>query len=468
MHSIKEKIRSVEMKSAQNDMTVGNPMKIIFGFTLPIFIGNVFQQFYNMADAVIVGKFVGNKALAAVGSTGTIMFLIYGFVVGMTAGFTVLTAQKFGAGDMKGMRKTVAGAGILSFVVGVLLTILFMVFMKPLLILMNTPSDIFADAYSYIMIVSGGILAQMLYNLLSSILRALGNSKLPLVFLIISALLNIVLDLVFIVGFGMGAKGAAVATVIAQGVSGILCLFYIIAKIPILHLKREDLDVGSTIYKNQLRIGVPMALQYSITAIGTMMVQSSLNILGFTLVAAYTAAGKIEQVVTQAYVAMGTTMATYAAQNMGAGSVKRIREGFKACTVIGVVYSFVAAGFIMTVGKYMTYLFVSEDVDIIMNSVDIYLKCIGIFFIPLAVVNIYRNGIQGLGYGLLPMMAGVAELIGRGVVAVIAGAKRSYPGVCLAGPAAWVLAGGLLIVMYYFIMNVNMRKIFGTNGKDHK
>ena len=467
MHSIKEKIRSVEMKSAQNDMTVGNPMKIILGFTLPIFIGNVFQQFYNMADAVIVGKFVGNKALAAVGSTGTIMFLIYGFVVGMTAGFTVLTAQKFGAGDMKGMRKTVAGAGILSFVVGALLTILFMAFMKPLLILMNTPSDIFADAYSYIMIVSGGILAQMLYNLLSSILRALGNSKLPLVFLIISALLNIVLDLVFIVGFGMGAKGAAVATVIAQGVSGILCLFYIIAKIPILHLKREDLDVGSTIYKNQLRIGVPMALQYSITAIGTMMVQSSLNILGSTLVAAYTAAGKIEQVVTQAYVAMGTTMATYAAQNMGAGSVKRIREGFKACTVIGVVYSFVAAGFIMTVGKYMTYLFVSEDVDIIMNSVDIYLKCIGIFFIPLAVVNIYRNGIQGLGYGLLPMMAGVAELIGRGVVAVIAGAKRSYPGVCLAGPAAWVLAGGLLIVMYYFIMNVNMRKIFGTNGKDH-
>ena len=266
----------------------------------------------------------------------------------------------------------------------------------------------------------------------------------------------------------MGAKGAAVATVIAQGVSGILCLFYMIAKIPILHLKREDLYVGSTIYKNQLRIGVPMALQYSITAIGTMMVQSSLNILGSTLVAAYTAAGKIEQVVTQAYVAMGTTMATYAAQNMGAGSVKRIREGFKACTVIGVVYSFVAAGFIMTVGKYMTYLFVSEDVDIIMNSVDIYLKCIGIFFIPLAVVNIYRNGIQGLGYGLLPMMAGVAELIGRGVVAVIAGAKRSYPGVCLAGPAAWVLAGGLLIVMYYFIMNVNMRKIFGTNGKDHK
>ena len=261
----------------QNDMTVGNPMKIILSFTLPIFIGNVFQQFYNMADAVIVGKFVGNKALAAVGSTGTIMFLIYGFVVGMTAGFTVLTAQKFGAGDMKSMRKTVVGAGVLSFIVGALLTVLFMVFMKPLLTLMNTPSDIFADAYAYIMIVSGGILAQMLYNLLSSILRALGNSKLPLYFLIISALLNIVLDLVFIVGFHMGAKGAAVATVIAQGTSGVLCLFYIIAKVPVLHLKREDFYVESDIYKTQLRIGIPMALQYSITAIGTMMVQSSLN-----------------------------------------------------------------------------------------------------------------------------------------------------------------------------------------------
>ena len=456
------------MKTAQNDMTVGNPMKIILSFTMPIFIGNVFQQFYNMADAVIVGKFVGNKALAAVGSTGTIMFLIYGFVVGMTAGFTVLTAQKFGAGDMTGMRKTVAGAGILSFIIGAILTAVFMIFMKPLLTLMNTPSDIFTDAYSYIMIVSGGILAQMLYNLLSSVLRALGNSKTPLYFLILSALLNIVLDLVLIVGFKMGAPGAAVATVIAQGVSGVLCLFYIIVKIPILHLTRDDLHVGSTIYGIQLRIGLPMALQYSITAIGTMMVQSALNILGSTLVAAYTAAGKIEQVVTQAYVAMGTTMATYGAQNMGAGNVSRIRQGFKSCTIIGVIYSFAAATFIMTVGKYMTYLFVSEDVELIMNSVDIYLKCIGIFFIPLAVVNIYRNGIQGLGYGLLPMMAGVAELVGRGVVAVIAAQQRSYTGVCLASPAAWILAGSLLIGMYYYIMNVHMRKIFGTNGKEPK
>ena len=441
-------------------MATGSPMKIIFNFTLPIFIGNVFQQFYNMADAVIVGKFVGNKALAAVGSTGTIMFLIYGFVVGMTAGFTVLTAQKFGAGDMPAMRRTVVGASFLSLVVGLVLTAAFMVFMKPWLVLMHTPEDIFADAYAYIMIISAGILAQMLYNLLASILRALGNSKVPLYFLILAALLNIVLDLVLIIVFHMGAAGAAVATVISQGISGVLCLFYIIRKVPLLRLTRDDRHLSGDLLRTQIRIGIPMALQYSITAVGTMMVQSALNILGSTLVAAYTAAGKIEQIVTQAYVAMGTTMATYGAQNMGAGDVSRIRQGFKASTIIGVIYAIVSAALVMTVGKYMTYLFVSEDVALIMDSVNTYLICVGIFFIPLAIVNIYRNGIQGLGYGLLPMMAGVAELVGRGVVAVIAAGQKSYLGVCLASPAAWVLASLLLIGMYYYVVKIDLKKIF--------
>lgn len=448
------------MKTVQHDMTSGSPMKMILSFTFPIFIGNVFQQFYNMADAVIVGKFVGTKALAAVGSTGTIMFLIYGFVVGMTAGFTVLTAQKFGAGDMRAMRQTVAGASILSLIVGVILTAVFMILMKPWLMAMNTPTDIFADAYAYIMIVSAGILAQMLYNLLASVLRALGNSKVPLYFLILSALLNIVLDLVLIIVFHMGAAGAAVATVVSQGVSGLLCLVYIVKCVPVLRMSRDDWRPSGHLLKTQMRIGIPMALQYSITAIGTMMVQSSLNILGSTLVAAYTAAGKIEQVVSQAYVALGTTLATYSAQNIGAGDVPRIRRGFRATTWIGVIYSFAAAALVMTVGKYMTYLFVSEDVELIMDSVDLYLKCVGILFIPLAIVNIYRNGIQGLGYGLLPMMAGVAELVGRGVMSVIAAQQKSYLGVCLASPAAWVLAAALLIGMYFYVIKIDLKKIF--------
>lgn len=454
------------MKAAQYDMTVGNPTKIILNFTLPIFIGNVFQQFYNMADAVIVGKFVGTKALAAVGSTGTIMFLIYGFVVGMTAGFTVLTAQKFGAGDLPAMRRTVAGASILSLIIGLILTAAFMLLMKPWLHLMNTPSDIYTDAYAYIMIISGGILAQMLYNLLASILRALGNSKVPLYFLIFSALLNIALDLFFIIVFHMGAAGAAIATIISQGVSGLLCLVYIIKKVPILHMTREDWHPEGALLKRQMQIGIPMALQYSITAIGTMMVQSSLNIFGSTLVAAFTAASKIEQVVTQAYVALGTTIATYGAQNMGAGNILRIRKGFRSSTIIGIVYSFAAAALVMTVGKYMSYLFVSEDVALIIDSIDIYLKCVGAFFIPLTIVNIYRNGIQGLGYGLLPMMAGVAELIGRGVVAIIAARQHSYLGVCLASPAAWVLAAALLLVMYFYIVKFDLKKIISRREKE--
>lgn len=442
-------------------MTAGNPTKIILDFTFPIFIGNVFQQFYNMADTVIVGKFVGTKALAAVGRTGTIMFLILGFVLGMTAGFTVLTAQKFGAGDMKAMRQTVGGAAVLSILVTIVLTAGSMLFMKPLLHFMHTPADIFDDAYSYIMIICAGIAAQMLYNLLASVLRALGNSKVPLYFLILSALLNIVLDLVLIIVFHLGAPGAAYATVISQGVSGVLCLVYIVKKIPVLHLEREDWKPKAHLLKIQLGIGIPMALQYSITAIGTMMVQTSLNLLGSGLVAAFTAASKIEQVVTQAYVALGTTMATYCAQNIGAGKVQRIRSGFRSATIMSFVYAVISGILIMTVGKYMTYLFVSGDVAEIMASVDIYLKCVGIFFIPLAVVNLYRNGIQGMGYGILPMMAGVAELVGRGIVAVIAAGKRSYVGVCLASPIAWIFAAALLIVMYFYIMKHDMKKFEG-------
>ena len=436
----------------EKDMTTGSPAWAIFHFVLPVFLGNVFQQFYSMADTIIVGKFVGNKALAAVGSTGTIMFLIITSLIGMTVGFTVLTSQRFGAGDMDGMRKTVGCAAILSVIVSVVATAVSMLGMRSLLTIMNPPADIFDDAYAYIMIICGGIFAQVLYNYLASVLRALGNSRTPLYFLILAAPLNIVLDLVFIIQFHAGAAGAAYATVISQGVSGVLCLLYIWKKVPVLHLKRSDWRLDWHIAKLQLGLGLPMALQYSITAIGTIMVQSALNSLGSTLVAAFTAASKIEQVVTQAYVALGTAMATFCAQNMGAGKISRIRRGFRDATLMGIVYSLFAALLVVTVGKYMTYLFISEEIETILPSVDIYLKCVAAFFIPLTVVNLYRNGLQGMGFGFLPMMAGVAELVGRGVTAVIAAGYGSYFGICMASPMAWVLAGGLLILMYFYIM----------------
>ena len=316
------------------------------------------------------------------------------------------------------------------------------------------PPEIYSEAYGYIMVICAGIVAQVLYNLLASILRALGNSKVPLYFLILAAFLNVVLDLVFIIVFHMGAAGAAYATVISQGVSGAACLIYIFKKVPDLHLKKEDWRLHRDLSLWQIKIGLPMALQYSITAIGTIMVQAALNTLGALSVASFAAASKIEQVVSQAYVALGTTMATYCAQNMGAGRWDRLKKGFSSATVIGSIYAVLAGGAIFLGGKYLVVLFVSEQVGQIMGLADIYLKCAGAMFIPLAVVNIYRNGIQGMGYALLPMMAGVAELIGRGAVALISSRQGSYLGTCMASPAAWILAGALLLAMYFGIMGI--------------
>ncbi len=448
----------------RTDMTAGKPMKILLDFTIPVFIGNVFQQFYNMVDAIIVGKFVGTKALAAVGSTGTIMFLILGFLTGLTAGFTVLTAQKFGAGKMDEMRQTVGNAALLSIVVSVIMTAVSMAGMHSLLKFMNTPADIFKDAYAYIMIICGGIFAQVLYNILASILRALGNSKTPLYFLILAALLNIVLDLVFIVVFHMGAAGAAWATVVSQGVSGLLCLLYIIKAVPELHLSRDDWKYRPYLAKNQISVGIPMGLQYSITAIGAMMVQSALNILGAYAVAAFTAGQKVENIFSQAYVALGTAMATYNAQNVGAGNVQRVREGFRSANIIGVSYAIITGAILIFWGKYFAYLFISDNIDSVLPMVDTYVKCVGFFTIPLHFVNVLRNGIQGMGYGLLPMMSGVAELVGRGVTAVVAAHKRSYVGACLASPAAWIVATILLITMYFYVIKDTERKLGRTTN----
>ena len=434
-------------------------MKVLLEFTLPVFIGNVFQQFYNMVDAVVVGKFVGTKALAAVGSTGTISFLIIGFLLGITAGFTVLTAQKYGAGKMDEMRQTVGNALLLTVIVSIVMTVVSMAGMHSLLKLMNTPEDIFRDAYGYIMIICGGILAQALYNILASILRALGNSKVPLYFLILSALLNVVLDLVFIIVFKLGASGAAWATVIAQGTSGILCIVYIMKCIPELRLTRDDWKLRWNLAAKQIGIGIPMGLQYSITAIGTMMVQTALNMLGSYAVAAFTAGSKIEQIFTQAYVAQGTASATYNAQNIGAGRLDRVKKGFHASHMIGIGYSIVVGAILFIFGKYFAYLFISDNISEVLPMVDTYVKCVAVFFIPLYFVNVLRNGIQGMGYGLLPMMAGVAELAGRGITALVAAQHSSYIGTCLASPVAWIFASCLLGFMYIFVMRDMAKKL---------
>ncbi|GAA0711217.1 MATE family efflux transporter [Paraclostridium ghonii] len=430
------------------DMTTGNPVKLILYFSVPLLIGNIFQQFYSMVDTIIVGRFLGVKALAAVGSTGSMNFLIIGFVLGLTSGFSVLVSQKFGANDIDGVKKSVGSAIVLSVIMSIIITLISVIASKPLLHAINTPSDIMDDAQSYIVVIYGGIFATFFYNMISSILRALGDSKTPLYFLIVSSILNIILDLFFIVNLCMGVAGAAYATVISQGVSGFLCLFYTAKKFPILKLKRSHFKYDSVYFKNHLSIGIPMALQFSITAIGAIILQGAVNSFGSTVVAAHTAASKVEQLVMQPSITFGIAMATYCAQNLGAGNIKRIKEGVKKCTIINISIG-VVGGFVLFIfGEQFVKLFVSDsDPSVITYSMK-YLTTVSFFFIPLSLIFIYRNALQGMGYTLVPMLAGVCELLARTIVAFTLPIFLGYIGVCLAGPIAWIAACIPLIFDY--------------------
>ena len=446
-------------RSKEMDLTTGNPFRSLLKFAIPVILGNLFQLFYTLADSVIVGKTLGADSLAAVGSTSIIIYFVFCFINGFTGGFGICLGQKCGAKDEKGMRKSVAVSTLLSIAFTVVLTLICCLLSHQILRWMQIPADISGEAYDYMFVVLLGTGATVFYNMISNMLRALGDSKTPLYFLILAALLNIVLDLTFIIVLHMGVPGAAWATITAQGVSGVLCLIYIIKYVPELRLKADDWRFRSEIAKKEILVGIPMGLQYSITAIGTMMVQSALNILGSYAVAAFTAGNKIENIFTQAYVAIGTTMATYNAQNIGARKLDRVRQGFNSAHIIGITYAIVTGVIIFFFGKYLSYLFISDNAAEVIPMVDTYVKCVAVFFIPLHFVNALRNGIQGMGYGLLPMLAGVAELAGRGITAMIAAAHKSYFGACMASPMAWVLAGGLLIIMYFYVMKDMKRRL---------
>ncbi|MCF0147498.1 MAG: MATE family efflux transporter [Clostridium sp.] len=431
------------------DMTTGNPIKLILLFSIPLLIGNIFQQFYSMVDTIIVGRFVGVDALAAVGSTGSMGFLINGFVIGLTSGFAVLISQKFGAKNEEGLKKATASALVLSLVSTIIITIISVMFAKPLLHLMNTPDNIINDANKYITIIYGGTIATVAYNILASILRALGDSKTPLYFLIIASILNIILDIVFIVNFNMGVSGAAYATIISQGVSSILCLIYTYKKYKILRLKMEDFKVKKRVYIKHLKIGIPMALQFSITAIGIMTVQGALNIFGSTVIAAYTAASKVLQIVMQPAITFGVTMATYCGQNLGAKNYGRIKEGVKKCTEISIITSIIAGLILVFGGKFFVGLFISNPDASILAYAQECLNYSAIFFIPLGLIFIYRNALQGMGESFVPMMAGAYELIARAIVAFTLPRFIDYTGICLADPIAW-LAAAIPLGLYYF------------------
>ena len=317
-------------KNEVKDLTVGSPMKLILGFAIPMLFGFLFQQFYNMVDTIIVGKCLGVSALAAVGSTGSINFMIIGFCTGACSGFAIPVAQKFGAGDYEGMRKFVANAGWLSAVFAAVMTTIVGFLCMHILQWMNTPEDIIQGAYDYIFVIFLGIPVTYLYNILAGIIRSLGDSKTPVYFLLLSSLMNIALDFFTILVLGMGVSGPAMATVISQGISAVLCLIYIIKHYPILHMHHGEWKPDSRMLRVLCGMGIPMGLQYSITAIGSVVLQTAVNSLGSMAVAAVSTGSKVSMFFCCPFDALGGTMATYAGQSVGAKKLDRVKEGLKA------------------------------------------------------------------------------------------------------------------------------------------
>lgn len=446
------------------DMTTGNPVKLILSFSIPLLIGNVFQQFYNMADAIIVGRFVGVQALAAVGATGSLMFLVIGFIFGLTNGFCVLVAQRFGAKDEKEMRHMVGMSLYLSVGVTLLLTVLMLSTTRPILELMNTPADIIAEADAYISVIYAGMIATMFYNLLAGILRALGDSKTPLYFLVIASLLNVGLDLLFVITFQSGSVGAAYATVISQGVSALLCFIYIVKKFPILRFQKGEMKFRLDSAGKLISVGLPMALQFAITASGVMVLQSAINSFGSTVVGAYTAASKVEQLTTQPLVTFGTTMATYVSQNLGAGKMERIREGVKKGVILTLIASILGTLLVLFFGKGLVSMFITKDQVQAIDSAISYLNIVSFFYIPLSLIFIFRNTLQALGDGLIPMLAGVAEMLVRTFFAFFVATKIGFLGICIANPASWFSAAIPLLITYLIRMDKIKKKEKLLNG----
>ena len=432
-----------------NDMTKGNPLKIFIFFSIPLLIGNIFQQLYSMVDTIIVGRFVGVNALAAVGSTGSLFFLVNGMVLGLTSGFAVLVAQKFGAKDEDGLKKAVASNILLTLISTVIITVIALIVKTPLLKMMNTPDNIFGDANTYITIIFAGIITQALYNMAAGILRSLGDSKTPLYFLIVSSVINIILDLVFIINFKMGVAGAAYATNIAQGISAILCLIYSYKKFPVLRIKKEDFKFGTAYISKHLKIGIPMGLQFSVTAIGIVIVQSAINVFGSTVIAAYTASSKVLQLVMQPSTSFGVTIATYAGQNLGAKRFDRIKNGMKIMNKISVVTSLLAGAVLVFLGKYFVMLFIDNPTPEIFKYAQEVFNYSAVFFILLGFIFVYRNVLQGMGESFVPMMAGVYELAARSVVAFTLPKFIGFTGICLSDPVAWISASVPLMITYY-------------------
>lgn len=423
------------------DLTSGSPLKVILLFSLPLVLGNLFQQFYALADTIIVGRFCGVSALASVGATGSVNYLILGFVIGVCNGFAIPIAQLFGARDYSDLRRHVANAAWLCIAGSVVLTISTVALTRPMMQLMQTPDDIIDGAVIYIGWIFAGIPFIFLYNMVAAIMRALGDSKTPLYFLILTSALNIGLDLLFIIPFQMGVLGAALATDISQVISGVLSFIYLSRKFDVLKMQKSDFAYSKKASIRLLGIGVPMGLQCSITAIGSVIMQWAVNVLGSTAVAAVTAAGKTQGLLTVPMESVGTAMATYAGQNLGASRMDRVRQGVNSAMLIILIYG-VASAFVLhftDVQIMSLFLDTAKEVDIVAMGRE-YLFWNSVFFVPLGALIVWRYSIQGLGFSSLAMLAGVAEMVARTAVAIVLVPILGYFGAELSNPAAWIAA----------------------------
>lgn len=422
------------------NMTEGKPLGLILQFALPLFVGNLLQQTYNIIDAAIVGRFLGQDALASVGASSSVQFLVLGFCIGICCGFGVPVAKWFGAGDYDKMRSCIFNAMILTIGTAVCLTVICALLCPNILHLLSTPEDVFEGAYAYLLIIFLGIPATLLYNFLSAILRSVGDSRTPFLFLACSTVLNILLDLLCIIVFKWGCAGAAIATVTAQAVSGILCLIYIRRRFEILHLRAEDRKMSPEVTKDLMIMGIPMGLQYSITAIGSMVMQSANNSLGSIYVSGFTAGMRIKQFFMCPFDAIATAVSVFCGQNLGAGKIERIKKGIGQGVALGVTYGLAAGVVLIFAGRTLSLIFVKASAVEVLDASAKYLRCLGFFFWSLGILNVCRMTTQGLGFSGRAIFSGLTEMVARIIVSMVFVSSYGFTAICFADQTAWISA----------------------------
>lgn len=435
---------------AVKDLTVGDPARLILFFTLPLLAGNIFQQLFGFVDTLIVGRFLGVEALAAVGCTGPLMFLMLGFVGGMTSGFSICTGQKFGAKDFDGVRKSAAICIALSLAASIVLTIFGVTFCRELLIAMDTPPEILDGAYSFIVIVYGGVVMFIFLQMLTNLIRALGDSKMPTVIQATTLVINIFLEPVAIIGLGLGIPGSAAATIVALTLGNIFCVVYIKRRVEFLHVRREDFSFDREFLIEHLKIGLPMGFQSSIIAIGAIALQIALNGLGSVAVASFAAAHRVDGIAVMPMMSFGVAMAAYTAQNFGAKKFDRIVDGVKKCVLMSVSFSVLVAVFNIYLGDKIIELFVGVEAVQVVEYGRLFLIVTGLSYWALALLFIFRFTLQGLGKSFVPTLAGIIELVMRIISAFVLVDWLGFLGACLSAPMAWI--GGLIPLMIAFLI----------------